>query len=131
MTRWMQEFEESAWKSGGLRRALLLIGLLALRGPMLWAQDVGSSPTESLRIVSDAAALVPQLHKNISLKLSGVSVERALREIAGGADARRGAVEAGVSASRLHVLGGLGAGAQDGADGIIGAQVVAAGEQVG
>ena len=89
MTMRRQEFEDSNAPAGAVRRLRLLIGLVALSalgGPMLWAQDVGSSPTETVRIVSDAASLVPQLHKNISLKLSGVSVERALREIGKRAD---------------------------------------------
>lgn len=36
---------------------------------------------EGLAVAADAAALVPQLRRNISLKLAGVSVEQALREI--------------------------------------------------
>ncbi len=37
--------------------------------------------TESVRIVSDGSSLIPQLRRNISLRLDGVSVEQALREI--------------------------------------------------
>ena len=68
-----------------MRRTMLLTALVVLA--MLdahsarAAQSNPGSPRESVRIVADAASLVPQLHRNISLKLTGVSVEQALREI--------------------------------------------------
>ena len=68
-----------------MRRPMLVATLVALAGvgtvPALSAQTRPGRPTESVRVVSDAAALIPQLNRSISLNLSGVSVEQALREI--------------------------------------------------
>src|SRR5690242_1792814 len=59
-----------------------LIGLIATQA----FASQGSYPTRSVEVVSDASSLVPQLRRNISLSLRGVSVETALREIGKRAD---------------------------------------------
>jgi TonB-linked SusC/RagA family outer membrane protein len=62
--------------------AVLSLTALAWQSPLAAQSNPGPAPAhQAVRIVADAAALVPQLHRNISLKLSGVSVEQALREI--------------------------------------------------
>jgi TonB-linked SusC/RagA family outer membrane protein len=66
--------------------ALVLLGWQSPLASPLAAQGGGGSPTESVRLVADAATLVPQLHRSISLRLAGVSVEAALREIGRRAD---------------------------------------------
>ncbi len=69
-----------------MRRTLLMTALISLaalgRQSAFAAQSGSGFPTEAVTIVSDPASLVPQLRRSISLQLSGVSVEQALREIA-------------------------------------------------
>src|SRR5262249_47525743 len=65
-----------------LPRALVL----ACAGLIPAGAQVGGSPTSGVYVVSDGASLVPQLRRNISLSLSGVPVETALREISRRAD---------------------------------------------
>ncbi|HEX3867790.1 MAG TPA: SusC/RagA family TonB-linked outer membrane protein, partial [Gemmatimonadaceae bacterium] len=68
-------------------RTLALVATAVLaRQPVVAAQGGSGTASESVYIVANAAALVPQLQRNISLQLSGVSVEQALREIARRAD---------------------------------------------
>jgi TonB-linked SusC/RagA family outer membrane protein len=73
-----------------MRRTMFTIAaatLLALGWHTAAAAQVRSDrPTSGVQIVADAQGLVPQLRRNISVKLAGVSVEQALREIGRRAD---------------------------------------------